>query len=131
MNMKLRFLAAPFQPLTYAISGTVINGFDLSIMPEDAEFLGSEDLRSAGIVNVEWINSELCVTLAQKGTTYECQPVSGSHDWRGTGEWVDAADYDPDHCYIVATSAPEGAEYVKRENGWTVVLPEQEKEQDE
>ena len=107
----------------YTISGDVINGIDLSVFPADATFKGNADTDAAGIHNVERIDGELRVTLGQCGLLYECAPVNGSHDWFGTGEWIDAADYDNEHCYIVATAAPENASYEKRDDGWTVTVP--------
>ncbi|QKS24176.1 hypothetical protein [Vreelandella titanicae] len=107
----------------YTISGEVINGIDLSVFPADATFKGNADTDAAGIHNVERIEGELHVTLGQHGLLYECAPVNGSHDWFGTGEWIDAADYDDEQCYIVATAAPENADYEKRSDGWTVTVP--------
>ena len=94
----------------YTISGGGINGIDLSVFPADATFKGNADTDAAGIHN-------------QRGLLYECAPVNGSHDWFGTGEWIDAADYDPDQCYLVATAAPDNASYEKRPDGWTVTVP--------
>jgi hypothetical protein len=121
--MKIKILAGAYFG-GIEIVGNSVNGFDLSSFPSNGSFRTSEDMLSAGICNVEMIEGELIVSLIQQGGAYECQPVNGSHDWRGTGEWIDAADYDPAHCYIVATAAPEGAEYVKRDSGWTVVMPQ-------
>ncbi|MBS3670211.1 hypothetical protein [Vreelandella boliviensis] len=109
-----------------SINGDVVNGFDLSSFPEGAHFSASDEMTDAGIYGVERIDGELYVTLGQYGLNYECPSSSGGHDWRGTGEWIDADEYDPDRCYIVATSAPEGAEYMRRQNGWTVAMPETE-----
>lgn len=104
-----------------------ISGLDLSVFPEGAAFTGSEETRHLGIFGVENVEGELYVTLCQSGLGYECQPADGNHFWH-EGDWIDAADYDPERCYIVATSAPDDAEYVKRDNGWTVTVPAQEEE---
>lgn len=125
--MKLLIADKP-QHHDYVINGSVINGIDVALFPEGATFTGDETTAAAGIYNVERINGELHVTLGQRGLLYECAPTNRSHDWLGTGEWIDAADYNPESCYIVATSAPEGAEYLRRPDGWTVVLPEPEEE---
>ena len=125
--MKIKVLAAP-RDIDNSFTGEIVNGIDLTRFPEGGRFISSEQLDVVGIYGIERVQGELWVVLGQLGLPYECQPVDGYHDWRGTGEWIDAADYDPNRCYIVATSAPEGAEYIKRENGWTVTLPETEEE---
>ncbi|MGE6778258.1 hypothetical protein ACQKFL_11525 [Vreelandella titanicae] len=124
--MKLRFKAIGQSPLNHAMASGSINNVDLSSFPEGGRFTGDSETLAKGIMNVERINGELHVTLGQPYLSYECQPVNGSHDWRGTGDWIDAADYDPDQCYIVPISAPPGATCVKRENGWTVAMPQTE-----
>lgn len=126
--MQITFVAKASAPMTLIISGTVINGFDLSQFPEGATFKSNDDTNVAGIHHIERTSAGLFVTLSQRVNAYECQPVDGGHNWEDTREWIDAADYDPHRCYIVATSAPEGAEYVKRETGWTVTLPQVEEE---
>lgn len=123
--MKIKFIpVGTCGVIDLTISESTVNGFDLSPFPEGAKFFATEETLAAGIRCVDRINGELHVTVGQCGLTYECQPTNGSHDWSGTDDWTDAADYDPAKCYIVATSAPEGAEYVKRDNGWTVVVPQ-------
>lgn len=127
--MKILVNAAPYGSVTVnSMQGEMINGIDLSNFPEGAALILTADILAAGIYDVERIDGVLYVTLGQCGLPYECQPIEGTHEWRGTGEWIDDADYDPNRCYIVATSAPEGAEYVQRENGWTVTLPQAEEE---
>lgn len=121
--MKLRFRVKPIA-LNSSVGEERVGNFDLSQFPEGAKFIGNEDTLLEGIYNVERIDGELHVTVGQCGLAYECQPTNGSHDWSGTDEWIDAADYDPDRCYIIASGAPEGAEYVKRADGWTVVVPQ-------
>ncbi|MBR9923643.1 MAG: hypothetical protein GYB28_01470 [Gammaproteobacteria bacterium] len=123
--MKIKTIpTGQYHPLE--IHGEVVNGFDLSEFPEGAKFVGNIDTSNAGVYHVERIKGELHIAVGQCDLAYECEPTNGSHDWAGTGEWIDAADYDPDRCYIVATSAPDDAEYVKRDNGWTVVVSQQE-----
>lgn len=123
--MKLKLIPVSACGVTeLTLSVEMVNGFDLSPFPEGAKFTATEGTLSAGIRNVDRVDGELHVTVGQCGLAYECQPITGSHDWSGTDGWIDAADYDPDRCYIVATSAPEGAEYVKRADGWTVVVPQ-------
>lgn len=128
MKLKIKAQDQSLSLATHNIMGNVVNSFDLSEFPEGARFVGDDDTRAAGINDVARLGGVLHVTLGQCGLPYECQPTGGSYDWHGTGEWIDAEDYDPNRCYIVATSAPEGAEYIKRENGWTVALPQAEEE---
>ena len=121
--MKLKFKAAGTPQPDYTISNETINGIDLSQFPAGGKFIGDESTRSAGIYDVTRDeNDELIVTLAQRGLAYECCPTNGSHDWRGSGELIDSTEYDTDTCYIVATSKPDNAVYVKRDDGFTVTI---------
>ena len=124
--MQLKFKAKGSCPLEYTIKQETINGIDLSQFPAGGKFIGDESTKTSGIYDVTRDeNGELLVTLAQRGLTYECCPSNGSHDWRGTSELIDSAEYNPSTCYIVATSKPEGAVCVKRAEGFTVALPEE------
>ena len=125
--MKLKFKAIGGDNPSYTISGERINSLDLSVFPEGGVFIGNEATQAAGIYNVARINGELFVTLAQRGLAYQCSPTNGSHDW-SESDWIDAASYNPGTCYIIATSAPMGAEYHRTAEGWTVCLPELEEE---
>ena len=124
--MKLKFKAKGITQPDYQIINETINGIDLSQFPVGGKFIGDESTKTSGIYDATRDeNGELIVTLAQRGMAYECCPSNGSHDWRGTGELIDATEYNPNTCYIVATSKPEGAVYVKRAEGFTVALPEE------
>ena len=121
--MKLKFKAKGITQPDYNISNETINGIDLSQFPDGGKFIGDDSTHAAGIYDVTRDeNGELIVTLAQRGLAYECCPNNGSHDWRGTGELIDSTEYNPSTCYIVATSKPEGAVYVKRAEGFTVTI---------
>lgn len=119
--MKIKFLAVDTEH-NYSIANDTINELDLSVFPEGGQFVGDETTRSAGIYSVSRENGELCVTLGQKGVAYEAP--TASHEW-AESEWIDAASHDPKTCYIVATAKPDGAEYVKRAEGWTVAMPQE------
>ena len=125
--MKLKFKAKGTLQPDYTISNETINGIDLSQFPEGGQFIGDESTQAAGIYDVTHNGIELVVTLAQRGLGYECCPSNGSHDWQESG-LIDSADYDANTCYIVATSKPDNAKYVKRTDGWTVVIEETEDE---
>ena len=126
--MKMKFIAKGEPQPRLVLNDEVVNGLGFSNFPEGAKLSVSALVDSAGIYNAERIDGVLHIVVGQCGLAYNCQPVNGSHDWHGTGEWIDVADYDPNRCYIVATSAPEEVEYVKRENGWTVMLLQIEEE---
>ena len=124
--MQLKFKAKGSCPLEYTIKQETINGIDLSVFPVGGKFIGDESTQTAGIYDVTRDeNGELFVTIAQRGLAYEYHPINGSHDWRGTGELIGSTEYNPNTCYIVATSKPESAVYVKRAEGFTVALPEE------
>lgn len=121
--MKIKFLATRVAPLNHSISGSAVNDIDISAFVEGSRFTGNDDTRAAGIVNMYWEGGDLHIVLGQKYTRYE---IPTNRQYWSESDWIDVADYDPDRCYIVATTAPENAEYVKRDNGWTVVVPETE-----
>lgn len=122
--MKLKFKAKGHAPSQYDINGTLINGIDMSLLPEGGQFVGDETTQEAGIYGAEYIDGELVVTLAQTCIAYETPAYSS--DWRGDPDLlIDAENYDPDTCYIVATAKPDGAEYVKRDAGWTVAMTQE------
>ena len=125
--MKLKFKAKGITQPDYTISNETINGIDLSQFPAGGKFIGDESTQEAGIYDVTHNGTELTVTLAQRGLAYECGPTNGSHDWQES-DLIDAAEYDENTCYIIASSKPEDAEYVKREQGFTVAIPAQEDE---
>ena len=123
--MKLKFKAKGTLQPDYTIYNSIINGIDVSQFPAGGKFIGDESTQAAGIYDVTHNGTELVVTLAQRGLTYECSPTNGSHDWQESG-LIDSTEYDENACYIIASSKPEGAEYVKREQGFTVAIPAQE-----
>ena len=123
--MKLKFKAKGITQPDYQISNETINGIDLSQFPAGGKFIGDESTQAAGIYDVTHNGTELVVTLAQRGLAYECCPTNGSHDWCGSGELIDSSEYNPETCYIVATSKPDNTDYVKREQGFTVAIPAQ------
>lgn len=119
--MKIKFLALPSGvPDEYIISGSVVNGLDLSVFPEGGKFVGDETTREAGIHKVERDETgELIVTLAQSCTGYQVQVPS--HDWRESEELIDSTELSNDVCYIIPTAMPEGCETFKTESGqWSV-----------
>jgi hypothetical protein len=119
--MKLKFKAKGAVQCNYKVENRIINGIDFSQFVEGSQFIGNEDTIQAGIYGAEYVDGELVVTLAQTGVGYECAPVDGSHNWKGQPDLlIDASEFSNDTCYIVASSKPDEAVYVKRDNGWTV-----------
>jgi hypothetical protein len=123
--MKIKFLAKGIAPRSYNISGSVINGIDTAPFVEGSVFVGNESTKEAGIFNMQWVNGELHVTLGQMTKAYDLTIYS--HDW-AEGEWINASDYSPAVCYVVA-SRPKAsyliesghAEYFQDTDGrWTV-----------
>lgn len=64
-------------------------------------FVGNESTKAAGIFNMQWVDGELYITLGQMTKAYELTIYS--HDWI-QGEWIDASDYNPSVCYVMASS---------------------------
>lgn len=137
--MMLRFMPTGWAPQNYTITGETINTVDLSVIEHGGQWIGDEATQAAGIVHAERdADGELWVTLSQATLGYQI-PVPSS-DWR-EGDWMDADDYEPDTCYVVPTSIPEGVvhelAWITRtmqtpsgeisDSGWTV-LPVVEEE---
>jgi hypothetical protein len=96
--MKIKFLARDKSPRFYSISGSVINGIDTALFPEGATFIGATETDDAGVYGMEWVGGILHVTLGQMTKMVEF-PIAARE-----GDWIDAADYDPAHCYVKAAS---------------------------
>lgn len=92
--MKLKFLATGIAPTFYEFEDEkiIFNGesFDLSVFEEGDIFEGIEHEMQA-IREVERIDGELYVTL--------CQEAPAGH-WRGTDEWINSTEYNPNKMYI-------------------------------
>ncbi|WP_252109010.1 MULTISPECIES: hypothetical protein [unclassified Halomonas] len=126
--MKIKFLAKGLTPVSYNINGSLINGVDTSLFTEGSVFVGNEDTYIAGIYGMLWENGVLHVILGQMTKGYQI-PGCCSDWWEG--DWIDASDYDPEQCYVVATD-PEvsamlsagDAEYWRdpADGRWTVRL---------
>ena len=120
--MKLKFKAINQAP-HYTINNETINGIDLSVFPENGKFVGDETTTEAGIHSVERTEGILYVTLAQSCTAYQT-PVP-SHDWRGSGDYIDSADFSNDICYLKPIAAPEGFSFINTPEGWSVRMPQE------
>jgi len=95
--MKIKFLAGA-GPSEYAISGTFVNGLDVSPFIEGAQFVGDDQTRAAGIFDMFWREGDLHVVLAQPTLT-----IGLPWGARDTG-WIDSATYDPQSRYVAATN---------------------------
>ena len=138
--MKLEFIATGIGPDAHEISGETINGIDLSPLDFGGLFVGNEDTRAAGIRDAHRdAEGELRVTLTER-TMASRLPGRKAH-WRGTGQEIDAADYDPAECHVTPTGLTgltEGTDYrivwrdgmAPGESGWTVESVEQEEPTD-
>ena len=130
--MKIKFHATP-KHYDNTVTGTTVNGFDFSEIPADIQIQPlPETLRNAGIRAAETdSNGELWVTLQQAALAY--QVPTNSHDW-AESDWINAAGFDTNQCYIVPTNAPANTvtkyvEYTEtlpngntvERKGWTVV----------
>lgn len=132
--MKINFLAVSEAPSHYSFSGEVVQAhyergvveYDLASFPEKGVFKGAGLLPSGAqaVRGIERVNGELYVTLAQKVIAGQ-YPGRKAH-WRESPT-IDAADYDPNTCYVVPTGMQGVDDYeivqgvdVAGNTGWTV-----------
>lgn len=131
--MQIRFLAAGPSPGYYTIQGETITAhrdvvaetYDLSEFPEGGLFQGAEPVNGVkAIRHIERVNGVLRVTLCQQVIAGQ-YPGRKAH-WRES-DWIDAADYDPDTCYVIPTGMAGVEDYeivrgtdVAGVEGWTV-----------
>lgn len=150
--MKLQFRGTDKAPDHYTFDGDVTtayaNGeaedFDLSPLEYGDEFQGVEpellSLSGTDIVRhaERDADGELWVTLCQR--TIASQYPGRQALWSGRdAPWIDAADYDPNTCYVLPTGVSdlvEGEDYeivwaegrAPGEAGWTIRQPDVELE---
>lgn len=132
--MQMKFKATGSGPDYYEIDGEAITAhkgdesetYDLSVFPEGGKFEGVDKLAgTAPIRNIARENGELRVTLCQRVIAGQ-YPGKKAH-WRDS-EWIDAADYTPETCFVVPTGMAGVDDYVavqavgraSGEYGWTV-----------
>lgn len=131
--MKVKFLAYAECPDRYMIDsesiiahiGDTTETYDLSPMPEGAELTEAAPINGVpAIIAATRIDGELHVTLCQRAIAGH-YPNRKAH-WRD-GPVIDAADYDPDVCYVTPTGMAGVEDYeivrgvdVAGVEGWTV-----------
>ncbi|KJZ07173.1 hypothetical protein TW86_18120 [Halomonas sp. S2151] len=132
--MKIKVLATSQGADYYVFSGETVVAYeddheevyDLSLVTEGGVFMGADKLPSGAqaIRDIERVNGELYVTLAQKVIAGQ-YPGRKAH-WRES-PIIDAADYDPNTCYVVPTGMQGVDDYeivqgvdVAGNTGWTV-----------
>ena len=103
--MKLKFLAVA-RLVSYEIQGSVINGIDTSLFTQGAKFVGNDQTRAAGVIDMFWVEQELHIVLAQPTWTSDLPWAA-----RDAG-WVDASTYDPEARYVEATN-PQAIEQIE------------------
>lgn len=105
--------------------GSISKSYDLNAFPEGGVFQGADRVNGVdAIQGAERIDGELYVTLRQRVVAGQ-YPNKCAH-WRGL-DWIDAADYDPEKCYVTPTGMAGVEDYeivrgvdVAGVEGWTV-----------
>ncbi|MBS8267211.1 hypothetical protein DYI26_00480 [Halomonas litopenaei] len=131
--MKLKIMATSRAPDYYTFDSDKVTAhiqneketFDLTDYPEGAIFTGSDLVYGIkALRNIERVNGELVVTLTQKVIAGQ-YPGRKAH-WRES-PIIDAADYDPNTCYVIPTGMQGVDDYeivqgvdVAGNTGWTV-----------
>ena len=134
--MKLQFKATGTGPAAYQIDGETINGIDLSPLEHGGMFLGNDVTLAAGISDA-YRDSEDVLHVNLKVPVLASRLPGRKAHWRGTGEEIDAADYDPEICYVEPTGVSDligGIDYrfawregaASGESGWTIEPVEKE-----
>lgn len=126
--MMIKFIPNGQKNHHYHISGTLINGIDISDFPENGKFTGNNATDLAGILDVTLVDSVPHVTLTQRCLPYQCDIVDGFSTWVAS-DWIDASTFDENVCYIVAQSKPATAQYIKTELGFTVIDSEEDNDE--
>ena len=136
--MKLKFKATATGPAKHQINGETINGIDLAPLEHGGQFVPTEATAEAGIRAAHRdAHGVLHVTLTQRVISSRL-PGRPAH-WRGGEDEIDAADYDPEICYVKPTGVSDligGIDYrfawregvVPGESGWTIEPVEKEDE---
>jgi hypothetical protein len=134
--VRLTFVATATGPHPHQIEGETINGFDFSGLDHGGQYVPTDATLEAGIRAAHRdADGILHVTLTERCIAGR-YPARGAH-WRGSGQEIDAADYDPSVCHIVPTGMAgliEGVDFLivwgentaPLESGWTVEPIEQE-----
>lgn len=126
--MKIKFRASGFGIRDHQISGETVNGVDLSPLEYGGKFLGSEATEGAQIYDAFRDQTGVLHVTLKMPTLASRLPCYAAH-WRDS-DWIEAADYDPEVCYVDPTGAADlmgGVDYTFawREGinglwGWTI-----------
>lgn len=134
--MKIKLRARSFGIRDHKISGETVNGLDLSPLEHGGQFIGGEVTEAAHIYDAyRDAKGVLHVTL-DMATIASRLPGRPAH-WRDS-DWINAADYDSEVCYVNPTGVSDligGVEYtfawregIDGQWGWTIEPVEAEGE---
>ena len=103
--MKIKFRARAVGTRDHQFDGETVNGIDLSPLEHGGQFIGSAATQGAHIHDAHRDAAGVLHVTLNMPTIGSRLPDRPAH-WRDS-DWIDAADYDPEVCYVDPTGVAD------------------------